>query len=49
MIEAAGVIQETVAGWVDSIGVLPMLAALAGLSLGAVLLKRRKADEQPQE
>jgi cytochrome c biogenesis protein CcdA len=49
VIEAAGVIQETVAGWVDSIGVLPMLAALAGLSLGAVLLKRRKADEQPQE
>jgi len=42
VIEAAGVVQETMAGWVDSIGVLPLLAVLAALIFGAIVFRRRK-------
>ncbi|MGC7100996.1 cytochrome c biogenesis CcdA family protein [Amycolatopsis lurida] len=49
VIEAAGVIQETLAGWVDSIGVLPLLAVLAAMILGAVVLSRRKAAKRGPE
>lgn len=38
VIAAAGVIQQTLSGWVDTIGLPPLLAALALLVLGAVLL-----------
>lgn len=34
VIEAAGAIQETLAGWVDGVGVLPSLAVLGVLILG---------------
>lgn len=45
VIEAAAVVQETLADWVDSIGVLPLLAVLAVLIGGAVALGRsRKAS-----
>ncbi|MDI5976771.1 cytochrome c biogenesis CcdA family protein [Amycolatopsis magusensis] len=46
VIEAAGAIQETLAGWVDSIGVLPLLGVLAVMILGAVVLGRRKAAKR---
>lgn len=46
VIETAGAIQETVAGWVDSIGVLPLLAVLAVLIFGAIVLGRRKAGRR---
>lgn len=49
VIEAAGAIQETLAGWVDSIGVLPLLAVLAAMILGAVVLSRRKAGKRGPE
>lgn len=42
VIEAAGAIQQALAGWVDSIGVLPLLVVLAVLILGAVVLGRRR-------
>jgi len=41
VIEAAGGIQQLLASWVDTIGVLPLLAALAVLISGAVVLGRR--------
>lgn len=47
VIEAAAVVQETLADWVDSIGVLPLLAVLAVLVAGAVALgRRRKASSR---
>ncbi|RZQ64552.1 cytochrome c biogenesis CcdA family protein [Amycolatopsis suaedae] len=49
VIEAAGAIQETVAGWVDSVGVLPLLATLAVLIIGAILLKRRRSGTRRQK
>jgi len=42
VIEAAGAIQQALAGWVDSIGVLPLLVVLAVLILGAVVLGRSR-------
>jgi cytochrome c-type biogenesis protein len=42
VIEAAGVIQQALAGWVDQIGVLPLLILLAALVLGALVLGRRR-------
>lgn len=46
VIDAATDIQQTVAGWVDTLGVLPFVGALAVLVLGAVAWRRRvrKAD-----
>ncbi len=41
VIEAAGGIQQLLASWVDTIGVLPLLAALAVLVSGTVVLGRR--------
>jgi cytochrome c-type biogenesis protein len=41
VIEAAGGIQQLLASWVDTTGVLPLLAALAVLVSGAVVLGRR--------
>ncbi|MGH3925607.1 MAG: cytochrome c biogenesis protein CcdA, partial [Pseudonocardiaceae bacterium] len=46
VIEAAGAIQETLAGWVDRIGVLPLLAVLVVLILGGVALGRRSLAER---
>lgn len=40
VIEAAGQIQQLLAGWVDSTGVLPLLGALAVLIVGSVVLGR---------
>lgn len=42
VIEAAGVIQQALAGWVDQIGVLPLLILLTALVLGALVLGRRR-------
>ncbi|AXB43277.1 cytochrome c biogenesis CcdA family protein [Amycolatopsis albispora] len=47
VIEAAGAVQETLAGWVEGIGVLPLLGVLAALILAAVALGRRKAGKRP--
>lgn len=44
VIEAAGAIQETLAGWVDGVGVLPLLAVLGVLILGAVVFGRRRVS-----
>jgi cytochrome c-type biogenesis protein len=44
VIEAASAIQQTLARWVDRIGALPLLIALAVLMGGAVLLGRRRAS-----
>ena len=41
VIEAAGGIQQLLASWVDTTGVLPLLAALAVLVSGTVVLGRR--------
>ncbi len=41
VIAAAAAVQQTLVGWVDSIGVLPLLGVLALLVLSAVLLGRR--------
>ena len=41
VIEAAGGIQQLLASWVDTTGVLPLLAALAVLVSGAVVFGRR--------
>jgi cytochrome c-type biogenesis protein len=49
VIEAAGAAQQTVAGWVDSIGALPPLAVLAVLILGAIALRRPKPGRSLQE
>lgn len=43
VVEAAGAIQEILAGWVDGIGVLPLLVVLVVLVLGAALLGGRRA------
>lgn len=43
VIETANAIQQTLARWVNSIGALPLLIALAVLVGGAVLLGRRRA------
>ncbi|MBV9139794.1 MAG: cytochrome c biogenesis protein CcdA [Pseudonocardiales bacterium] len=43
VVEAAGAIQETLAGWVDGIGVLPLLVVLVVLVLSAALLGGRSA------
>jgi hypothetical protein len=43
VVEAAGAIQETLAGWVEGIGVLPLLVVLVVLMLGAALLGGRRA------
>lgn len=43
VVDAAGGIQQVLAGWVDRLGVLPPLAALAVLVLGGVALGRRSA------
>ncbi|MGH3570638.1 MAG: cytochrome c biogenesis CcdA family protein [Pseudonocardiaceae bacterium] len=43
VIEAASVIQQALAGWVDTVGVLPLLVTLVGLVLGALVLGRRRA------
>jgi cytochrome c-type biogenesis protein len=37
----AAAIQQTVAGWLDGIGVWPLLAALAVLVIASVLLGKR--------
>ncbi|MBA2325010.1 MAG: cytochrome c biogenesis protein CcdA [Pseudonocardiales bacterium] len=41
VITAAATVQQTLIGWVDSVGVLPLLAALVGLVVVAVVLTRR--------
>jgi len=46
VIEAAGAIQQALAGWVDGIGVLPMLAVLVALILGAVVPGRWRAGRR---
>jgi cytochrome c-type biogenesis protein len=46
VIEAAGAVQEALAGRVDSIGIPPLLAALGVLILSAVLLGRRKVGRR---
>ncbi|MCP3801973.1 cytochrome c biogenesis protein CcdA [Allokutzneria sp. A3M-2-11 16] len=46
IIEAAGVVQETLVRWVEYIGVLPLLAVLAGVVLVAVVLVRRRAGRR---
>jgi cytochrome c-type biogenesis protein len=48
VIEAAGVIQQALAGWVDQIGVLPLLILLAALVLGALVLGRRRTTRASQ-
>lgn len=45
VVDAAGRLQGALAGWVDRIGPVPLLMALAGLVLGAVLLTRRRARQ----
>ncbi|MDN5858684.1 MAG: cytochrome c biogenesis protein CcdA [Pseudonocardia sp.] len=42
VIAAALAVQQTLVGWVVGIGVVPLLAALAVLVLGAILLTRRR-------
>lgn len=42
VIQAASAIQETLAAWVDSIGVLPLLVVLGMLVLSAALLGRHR-------
>lgn len=49
VIDTAGAIQQTLAGWVGSIGVLPLLAALAVLVVGATVLGRRKLSRRPDD
>jgi len=41
VIGAAGVLQRTLVGWLDGIGIWPLVVALVVLVLGAVLLGRR--------
>jgi len=43
VVDAAGVVQRAVANWVDSIGVWPLLVALAALVVLAVLAHRMRA------
>lgn len=43
VVDSAGEIQSTLVGWVDAIGPVPMLLALAGLLSGGVLLARRRS------
>lgn len=42
VVDAAGEIQSTLVGWVDAIGPMPMVAALAVLVCGGLLLARRR-------
>jgi cytochrome c biogenesis protein CcdA len=42
VIDAAAAAQQTVAGWVDTLGVVPFLAALVIIVLAAVGLRRRR-------
>lgn len=43
VVDAAGVVQRALAGWVDSIGVWPLLIVLAALVVLAVLAHRMRA------
>jgi cytochrome c-type biogenesis protein len=42
VVGAAGAIQQTLSGWVDAIGALPLVAALIVLVVGAALVHRRR-------
>ncbi|CAA9410360.1 MAG: Mercury resistance probable Hg transport protein [uncultured Nocardioides sp.] len=42
VVGAAGAIQQTLSGWVDAIGVLPLASALVVLVAGAALVHRRR-------
>jgi cytochrome c-type biogenesis protein len=42
VVGAAGAIQQTLSGWVDAIGALPLVAALVILVAGAALVQRRR-------
>ncbi|PZS21882.1 MAG: hypothetical protein DLM61_27280 [Pseudonocardiales bacterium] len=46
IVGSAGVIQQTLAGWVDQVGVLPLLVMLVVLVLAATLLGRRAHSTQ---
>ena len=43
IVAAAGEIQSTLVGWLDAIGPVPLVAALAVLLGGGILLARRRA------
>ncbi|GAA4895062.1 cytochrome c biogenesis CcdA family protein [Actinomycetospora straminea] len=42
VVGAAGAIQQTLSGWVDAVGALPLAAALVVLVVGAALVHRRR-------
>jgi len=48
IVDAAGSIQGVLVGWVDSIGVLPLLITLAVLVFGAALVQRRGRARRPR-
>lgn len=43
IVETAGAIQQTLARWIDTVGVLPLVLALVAIVLGAITITRRRA------
>lgn len=44
VVDAAGAVQRTISGWVDAVGALPLLGALALLVLGGVFAGRKARE-----